>query len=205
MEGSDELGEFFAEIEQIEQVVEDKHDQHEEGKQTEEEVGPQITAPVMVSEVVLSKPAEIRSHTVVQYEYSHLNDAQFDPTYNPSSLDVGLAAFAPAVPSNVPVKLRTNHEFVRKAADDVWVDDTLKDWPEGDFRVFVGDLGKEVTTEMLSKFFSHYKSYAKAKVIRTKHENKARGYGFVSFLDPMDCAKAIREMNGKYLGGRSVI
>jgi RNA recognition motif-containing protein len=40
------------------------------------------------------------------------------------------------------------------------------------------------------------------QVIRTKDENKARGYGFVSFLDPMDCAKAIREMNGKYLGSR---
>jgi RNA recognition motif-containing protein len=40
------------------------------------------------------------------------------------------------------------------------------------------------------------------QVIRTKGENKARGFGFVSFLDPMDCAKAIREMNGKYLGSR---
>ena len=40
------------------------------------------------------------------------------------------------------------------------------------------------------------------QVIRTKHENKARGFGFVSFMDPMDCAKAIREMQGKYLGTR---
>lgn len=40
------------------------------------------------------------------------------------------------------------------------------------------------------------------QVIRTKDENKARGFGFVSFLDPMDCAKAIREMNGKYLASR---
>jgi RNA recognition motif-containing protein len=38
--------------------------------------------------------------------------------------------------------------------------------------------------------------------MRTKAENKARGYGFVSFLDPMDCAKAIREMNGKYIASR---
>ena len=43
------------------------------------------------------------------------------------------------------------------------------------------------------------------KVIRTKHENKARGFGFVSFMDPMDCAKAIREMQGKYLGTRYFI
>lgn len=41
-----------------------------------------------------------------------------------------------------------------------------------------------------------------SQVIRTKHEAKARGFGFVSFLDPMDCAKAIREQNGKYLASR---
>lgn len=26
--------------------------------------------------------------------------------------------------------------------------------------------------------------------------------GFVSFLDPLDCAKALREQNGKYLNNR---
>ncbi|KAJ1396321.1 hypothetical protein B484DRAFT_407363, partial [Ochromonadaceae sp. CCMP2298] len=33
-------------------------------------------------------------------------------------------------------------------------------------------------------------------------ENKARGFGFVSFIDPMDCARAIREQQGKYLATR---
>ena len=28
------------------------------------------------------------------------------------------------------------------------------------------------------------------------------GYGFLSFLDPFDCAQALREKNGKYLGQR---
>lgn len=34
------------------------------------------------------------------------------------------------------------------------------------------------------------------------HDGKTKGFGFVSFLDPMDCIKAIREQNGKYLGSR---
>lgn len=55
---------------------------------------------------------------------------------------------------------------------------------------------------MLAKAFQHYKSFAKAKVVKSKIENKGRGYGFVSFLDGMDCAKAMREMNNKYLGTR---
>ena len=55
---------------------------------------------------------------------------------------------------------------------------------------------------MLANAFKHYKSFARAKVVFSKVDIKARGYGFVSFLDPMDCAKALREMNGKYLGSR---
>ncbi len=40
--------------------------------------------------------------------------------------------------------------------------------------------------------------------MRTKGENKARGFGFVSFLDANDCLRAIKEMNGKYLGSRPI-
>ena len=43
---------------------------------------------------------------------------------------------------------------------------------------------------------------ARAKVIRNKHTNKSKGYAFISFMDPFDCAKALREMSGKYIGNR---
>lgn len=36
----------------------------------------------------------------------------------------------------------------------------------GDFRLFCGDLGNEVTDEMLGSAFRKYKSFAKAKVGR---------------------------------------
>ena len=62
-----------------------------------------------------------------------------------------------------------------------------------------GDLGKEATEPMLSKEFSVYKSFAKCKIIRDT-SNKTKGYGFVSFLDPFDCAKALREKQGKVHG-----
>jgi RNA recognition motif-containing protein len=80
------------------------------------------------------------------------------------------------------------------------VDPTLEEWPENDFRLFVGDIAKEVTADQLSKQFASYPSFAKARIIPS--HIKGRGYGFVSFLDPMDCAKALREQNGKYLGSR---
>jgi RNA recognition motif-containing protein len=40
------------------------------------------------------------------------------------------------------------------------------------------------------------------QVVRDKRTNKSKGYGFVSFLDGNDFAKAMREMNGKYIGNR---
>lgn len=43
-----------------------------------------------------------------------------------------------------------------------------------------------------------------ARVIRNKETSKSMGYGFVSFKDPWDMTKALREMNGKYIGNRPV-
>lgn len=53
---------------------------------------------------------------------------------------------------------------MREAAGKRWVDPTMAEWPENDFRIFVGDLGNEVNDEALSKAFSRYPSFAKAKV-----------------------------------------
>jgi RNA recognition motif-containing protein len=52
----------------------------------------------------------------------------------------------------------------RKLGEDTWEDKSLAEWPENDFRIFVGNLGKEVTDEMLAKTFAHFKSFNKAKV-----------------------------------------
>lgn len=118
-----------------------------------------------------------------------------------------LAADVKAVQQQVNVQSSTfnrGKKYVRAAASKVWEDPTLNEWPENDFRIFCGDLGNEVTDAVLAKAFSHYKSFAKAKVIRDKVTGKTKGYGFVSFLDPADCAAALKEMNGKYVGNRPI-
>jgi len=93
---------------------------------------------------------------------------------------------------------------LRKAAGSVWNDSTLDDWPEDDFRVFVGDLGNEVTDELLAQAFRKYKSFQKSRVIRDKKTGKTKGYGFVSFGSPEDLLKATNEMNRKYVGNRPI-
>ena len=66
-------------------------------------------------------------------------------------------------------------------------------------------MAQETSSEQLAACFQSsgaYPSFAMAKVVKNKHDGKSKGYGFVSFLDAMDCAKALREMNGKYCGAR---
>ena len=68
-----------------------------------------------------------------------------------------------------------------------------------DFRLFCGDLGNEVTDEYLYRAFAKYPSILKAKVVRDKRTKKTKGFGFVSFKEPQDYLKAMREMNGKFV------
>ena len=95
--------------------------------------------------------------------------------------------------------------LARAAGGEKWEDSSLAEWPENDYRIFVGDLGNECTDEMLARAFAKYPSFAKAKVVMDKQNpGKNKGYGFVSFLDVVDYSTAMKEMNGKFIGNRPV-
>lgn len=117
-------------------------------------------------------------------------------------------------------KMKKPKKFVRAAGGTVWQDDSLLDWDPSinynlwnhgfssynfnsisilsdDYRIFCGDLGNDVTDEVLARVFGKYPSFQKAKVIRDHRSNKTKGFGFVSFKDPTDFTRAMREMNGK--------
>ncbi|XP_069630732.1 RNA-binding protein 42, partial [Haliaeetus albicilla] len=93
---------------------------------------------------------------------------------------------------------------IRTAAGSSWEDPSLLEWDADDFRIFCGDLGNEVNDDILGRAFGRYPSFLKAKVIRDKRTGKTKGYGFVSFKDPNDYVRAMREMNGKYVGSRPI-
>ncbi|THD27929.1 RNA binding protein 42 [Fasciola hepatica] len=95
-------------------------------------------------------------------------------------------------------------KFIRVAAGTTWEDPTLAEWDPNDFRIFCGDLGNEVTDDTLTRAFNRYTSFQKARVVRDKRTGRSRGYGFVSFSDPADFTRAMREMNGKYVGNRPI-
>ncbi|OBZ91372.1 RNA-binding protein 42 [Choanephora cucurbitarum] len=101
-------------------------------------------------------------------------------------------------------KNKKKKNIVRAAGGEVWEDNTLSDWDENDFRLFAGDLGNEVTEELLYKTFSKYPSLVRTRVVRDSRTMKTKGYGFISFKDPDDFVRAWREMNGKYVGNRPI-
>jgi RNA recognition motif-containing protein len=93
-------------------------------------------------------------------------------------------------------------KVLRKSAGEIWEDPTLNQWESNDYRIYVKNLGNEVTDDILTTAFKKYPSFHRAKVIRDKKTNKTRGFGFVSIGKETDYINAMREMNGKYVGNR---
>ena len=122
----------------------------------------------------------------------------------------------PAPPTNNNANNNNNTSskpHIRSAAGQTWTDPTLTQWPENDFRLFVGNLPKDLKQHQLEAAFAKYPSFQMARIIYDKpkvikpgmnEEGISRGYGFVSVLDPKDCARAIREMDQSWLGSRPI-
>ncbi|XP_061352262.1 uncharacterized protein LOC133297188 [Gastrolobium bilobum] len=159
----------------------------------------QIPAPPVVGPVLPPPVAGV--YSVPQYQAHQLfeRDAQI---ITPEALESVKAAIAS---SDVEYKAETKKKAVpRKAAGQTWEDPVLAEWPEDDYRLFCGDLGNEVNDDVLSKAFSRFPSFNKARVVRDKRTGKTKGYGFISFANPSDLAAALKEMNGKYVGNRPI-
>uniref|UniRef100_A0A3Q0RT46 RNA-binding protein 42 n=1 Tax=Amphilophus citrinellus TaxID=61819 RepID=A0A3Q0RT46_AMPCI len=131
-----------------------------------------------------------------------------------SSTVIGPSMPEPEPPHTEPVESTTEDKkkskvekvkkCIRTAAGITWEDQSLLEWEADDFRIFCGDLGNEVNDDILARAFSRYPSFLRAKVVRDKRTGKTKGYGFVSFKDPNDYVRAMREMNGKYVGSRPI-
>ncbi|XP_055640970.1 RNA-binding protein 42 [Toxorhynchites rutilus septentrionalis] len=99
---------------------------------------------------------------------------------------------------------KKDRKTVRVAGGQTWEDQSLADWSDDDFRIFCGDLGNDVNDELLTRTFNKFPSFQRAKVIRDKRTSKSKGYGFVSFKDPQDFIRAMKEMDGRYVGSRPI-
>ena len=85
-------------------------------------------------------------------------------------------------------------KVMRKEGEQKWVDPTLEEWPDNDYRIFCCDLGNEVNDDVLSNAFKKYPSFYKARVVKDKKTLKSKGFGFVSLMNQDDYIRAMREM-----------
>ena len=70
--------------------------------------------------------------------------------------------------------------------------------------IYVSNLGFSVQDEDLKEYFEEYGEVTSAKVITDKFTNRSRGFGFVEMSDESAAEKAIKELNGAVVEGRSI-
>ncbi|KAJ3071690.1 hypothetical protein HDU98_004949 [Podochytrium sp. JEL0797] len=70
--------------------------------------------------------------------------------------------------------------------------------------VFVGDLGTDVSDQLLGQAFGAFGSLSEARVMWDPNSGRSRGYGFVAFKERADAERAIAAMNNQWLGSRCV-
>ncbi len=71
-------------------------------------------------------------------------------------------------------------------------------------KLFVGSLPWGVDDAGLADAFAAYGTVISAKVIVDRDTNRSKGFGFVELEDDELAKKAINEMNGSDLQGRSI-
>jgi RNA recognition motif-containing protein len=70
--------------------------------------------------------------------------------------------------------------------------------------IYVSNLSFNVQDEDLKEFFTPYGEVTSAKVITDKFTNRSRGFGFVEMSDDEAARKAIAELNGGVVEGRTI-
>jgi len=78
----------------------------------------------------------------------------------------------------------------------------LEEFPD-ESSLFIGDLSRSVTEEMLRKEFEHLGD-VEVDIKRDKVTKNNLGYGFVKFRNRLDAERAKRKMNGFEIGGRAI-
>ena len=70
--------------------------------------------------------------------------------------------------------------------------------------IYVSNLSFNVQDEDLKSYFAEYGEVSSAKVITDKFTQRSKGFGFVEMPDDAAAQKAIQELDGAMVDGRSI-
>ena len=71
-------------------------------------------------------------------------------------------------------------------------------------KLFIGGLDWNTNDQSLHAAFGEFGPVTEAKVITDRETGRSRGFGFVTFQNNADGDKAVAQMDGKTLDGRTV-
>jgi cold-inducible RNA-binding protein len=71
-------------------------------------------------------------------------------------------------------------------------------------KLFVGGLSFNTTDDGLREGFARFGEITEAKVISDRDTGRSRGFGFVTFAEEEAAQKAIADLNGSELDGRTI-
>jgi len=72
-------------------------------------------------------------------------------------------------------------------------------------RLFVGGLSWDTTKETLLEVFGEFGAIADAVILADRNTGRSRGFGFVTFEDRRHAARAVAQLNGTELDGRTIV
>lgn len=70
--------------------------------------------------------------------------------------------------------------------------------------LYVSNLGFDFQIEELVNLFMEYGVVSTATVVVDKFTNRSKGFGFVEMLNRQEGEKAISDLNGREIDGRSI-
>ena len=70
--------------------------------------------------------------------------------------------------------------------------------------IYVGNLSYQTTEDELRDLFAEFGDVVSAKLIADKFTSQSKGFGFVEMSNNSEAKKAMDELNGRDLNGRSI-
>ncbi len=71
--------------------------------------------------------------------------------------------------------------------------------------IYVGNLPRTTNEETVRKLFEDHGEVTEIKLLKDQYSNELRGFGFVTMPSKEDAQKAMQEVNGADLEGRTLI
>jgi RNA recognition motif-containing protein len=72
-------------------------------------------------------------------------------------------------------------------------------------KLFVGSLPYSVTDQQLAELFAAAGTVESANVINDRMTGRSKGFGFVEMSSDEEAEKAVKELNGKEVEGRTIV